>query len=177
MHAAQALRVALTSNNHISLCTEILTQGLRSMLGGLCRAERASHIDVALPYELRALEGALHVAVSALEADTLQLEHSIGASLDNLDRRVRRLRMQQSLIFFHPIAPPTPPPHHQSECSCLHTGTWTCKCNAPACNLLTIKTKQLLLELCRCIRSTTLTLCYPNKKRRAEVRANNWFMC
>ena len=53
-----------------------------------CRAERASHVDVALPYELRALEGALHVAVAALEADTLQLEQSIGASLDNLDRRV-----------------------------------------------------------------------------------------
>lgn len=53
------------------------------------RADRAAHIDVALPYELRALEGALHVAVAALEADTLQLEQSIGRSLDNLDQRVR----------------------------------------------------------------------------------------
>lgn len=60
----------------------------RTRLAGNCRAERAAHIDVALPYELRALEGALHVAVGALEADTLQLEQSIGTSLDNLDRRV-----------------------------------------------------------------------------------------
>ncbi len=35
---------------------------------------------MALPYELR-----------ALEADTLDLEHSIGASLDNLDQRVQPL--------------------------------------------------------------------------------------
>lgn len=53
------------------------------------RLDRSAHIDVALPYELRALEGALHVAVAALEADTLDLEHSIGASLDNLDQRVQ----------------------------------------------------------------------------------------
>lgn len=48
---------------------------------------------MALPYELRALEGALHVAVAALEADTLDLEHSIGASLDNLDQRVQPLHL------------------------------------------------------------------------------------
>lgn len=45
-------------------------------------------MDVDLPFELKALEGALHVAVAAVEADTLQLEHSIGASLDRLDLRV-----------------------------------------------------------------------------------------
>ena len=92
MHAAHWLALTTApSNIHTSLCTEMSTQGLTSMLDCECRAERASHIDVALPYELRALEGALHVAVAALEADTLQLEHSIGASLDNLDRRVRCL--------------------------------------------------------------------------------------
>ncbi|KAL3150298.1 hypothetical protein ABBQ32_000147 [Trebouxia sp. C0010 RCD-2024] len=58
------------------------------------RAERAAHVDVALPYELRALEGALHVAVAALEADTLQLEQCIGTSLDNLDRRISRRELE-----------------------------------------------------------------------------------
>lgn len=75
-----------------------------------CRAERAAHIDVALPYELRALEGALHVAVAALEEDTLQLEHSIGASLDNLDRRV-----QFPLMSRPPLCPS--PPQSASACS------------------------------------------------------------
>ena len=51
---------------------------------------------MALPYELRALESALHVAVAALEADTLDLEHSIGSSLDNLDQRV-----QPKYLAFH----------------------------------------------------------------------------
>ena len=55
------------------------------------RPDRNAQIDMALPYELRALESALHVAVAALEADTLDLEHSIGASLDNLDQRVQPL--------------------------------------------------------------------------------------
>ena len=55
------------------------------------RPDRNAHIDMALPYELRALEGALHVAVAALEAETQDLEHSIGASLDNLDQRVQPL--------------------------------------------------------------------------------------
>ena len=59
------------------------------------RLDRSAHVDVALPYELRALEGALHVAVAALEADTLDLEQSIGASLDNLDQRVQTLHSMQ----------------------------------------------------------------------------------
>lgn len=55
----------------------------------LCyRTERASRVDVDMPFELGALEAALHVAVAAVEADTLQLEQNIGASLDRLDLRV-----------------------------------------------------------------------------------------
>ncbi|DBA78827.1 TPA: hypothetical protein ACH3X1_008720 [Trebouxia sp. C0004] len=60
----------------------------------MARPDRNAHIDMALPYELRALEGALHVAVAALEADTLDLEHSIGASLDNLDQRISRRELE-----------------------------------------------------------------------------------
>ena len=45
-------------------------------------------MDVDLPFELKALEGGLHAAVAAVEADTLDLEQSIGASLDRLDLRV-----------------------------------------------------------------------------------------
>ena len=52
------------------------------------RSDRSSRVDVDLPFELRALEAALNAAVAALEADTLDLEHSIGASLDRLDLRV-----------------------------------------------------------------------------------------
>ena len=51
------------------------------------RSER-SRVDVDLPFELKALEGALHAAVAAVEADTLDLEQTIGASLDRLDLRV-----------------------------------------------------------------------------------------
>ena len=57
-----------------------------------CRSERSSRVDVDLPFELKALEGALHAAVAAVEADTLDLEHTIGASLDRLDLRVQRYR-------------------------------------------------------------------------------------
>lgn len=64
----------------------------------MSRAERSAHIDVDLPYELRALEGALHVAVTALEADTLDLEDTIGTSLDNLDQRVRPQPQLQSML-------------------------------------------------------------------------------
>ncbi|KAL0018701.1 hypothetical protein WJX79_002616 [Trebouxia sp. C0005] len=60
----------------------------------LARPDRNAHIDMALPYELRALESALHVAVAALEDDTLDLEHSIGASLDNLDQRISRRELE-----------------------------------------------------------------------------------
>ena len=56
----------------------------------LGRSERSSRVDVNLPFELKALEGALHAAVAAVEADTLDLEHTIGASLDRLDLRVQR---------------------------------------------------------------------------------------
>ncbi|KAA6423389.1 MAG: hypothetical protein FRX49_06450 [Trebouxia sp. A1-2] len=60
----------------------------------LARPDRNAHINMALPYELRALESALHVAVAALEDDTLDLEHSIGASLDNLDQRISRRELE-----------------------------------------------------------------------------------
>ncbi|DBA68194.1 TPA: hypothetical protein ACH3X2_013901 [Trebouxia sp. C0005] len=48
----------------------------------------------ASPALARALESALHVAVAALEDDTLDLEHSIGASLDNLDQRISRRELE-----------------------------------------------------------------------------------
>lgn len=63
----------------------------------LCRSERNSRVDVDLPFELKALEGALHAAVAAVEADTLDLEQSIGASLDRLDLRVTFACCQESI--------------------------------------------------------------------------------
>ena len=46
------------------------------------------HVDRTLPYELRALEGALHNAVGRLELEVLSLEDRINTGLRQLDVRV-----------------------------------------------------------------------------------------
>ena len=46
------------------------------------------HVDRTLPYELRALEGALHNAVGRLELEVLNLEDRINTGLRQLDVRV-----------------------------------------------------------------------------------------
>ena len=46
------------------------------------------HVDRTLPYELRALEGALHNAVGRLELEVLSLEERITTGLRQLDVRV-----------------------------------------------------------------------------------------
>eukprot|EP00891_Asterochloris_glomerata_P004784 jgi/Astpho2/4784/fgenesh1_pg.00067_%23_229_t len=48
------------------------------------------HVDRTLPYELRALEGALHNAVGRLELEVLSLEDRINTGLRQLDVRVSR---------------------------------------------------------------------------------------
>ena len=53
------------------------------------RHDENLHVDWTLPFELRALEGALHMAVEVLVADTLHVESCMLPSLERLSHQVR----------------------------------------------------------------------------------------
>ena len=61
----------------------------RGRLCILCRHDENLHVDWTLPFELRALEGALHMAVEVLVADTLHVESCMLPSLERLSHQVR----------------------------------------------------------------------------------------
>ena len=54
-----------------------------------CRETHGSHVDLALPYELRALEAALISGTRIMETDTTELENQALPSLKRLIERVR----------------------------------------------------------------------------------------
>ena len=57
-----------------------------------CRETHGSHVDLALPYELRALEAALISGTRIMESVTTELENQ---ALPSLKRLIERVSLQQ----------------------------------------------------------------------------------
>lgn len=78
-------------NNHVSwsatLLTPVLTSQLRIVL--LCRESMNMPLDRHMPYELKALECALAVAVRILSRDCAELDDEARSPLERLTHKVR----------------------------------------------------------------------------------------
>ena len=93
----------------------------RGDLSILPRHDENLHVDWTLPFELRALEGALHMAVEVLVADTLHVEGCMLPSLERLSHQVR--------LPFPFYTPPLPGAGRPPSASCCQT----CVCRICTC--------------------------------------------